>query len=119
MQTFLAKHTQPAVDVHDIRAVGGSSAVTKVTGQGVAVSRTGTGAYLLTWAENPGSHLGNFYGLSATTPGDIAGHTVIFGAYDSSAYTLAFVLYNASFAAHDLAALEWVDLDIRFKGTSG
>lgn len=117
MQGDKVKATQPEVIEHLIRAVGGSSAITKVTGTGLTVTRTGAGAYLVTWAENPGTHLTNQYGLSATTPGDLAGHTVIFGAYNATARTLAFVLYNASFAAHDLAALEWVDLTIRFKRT--
>lgn len=110
--------TNPDQWDHIIRSVGGASAITKVYGPGVAVTRTGAGAYLLTWSENPGTFVAATYGFSATTPGDLAGHTVIYGAYNATAFTLAFVVYNASFAAHDLAALEWVTNRVTFSQNS-
>jgi hypothetical protein len=108
------KCTQGEMIDHVITSEGGSSAITKLHGPGVAVTRTGTGAYLLTWSENPGTWHGNTYGLAAATPGNLAGHTVIFGEYNSSAYTLAFVVYNGSDSAHDLAADEYVTTRISF-----
>lgn len=116
--SYPIKATQPEVIEHVIRAVGGTAAVTKVTGAGVAVSRTGTGLYLLTWPETPGTHIGNAYSLAATTVAAMAGHTVSFGVYNTTAFTLAFNFYNSSFAARDLAALEWIDIVCRFKATS-
>lgn len=98
---------------HVVRAVGGSAAVTKVTGPGLAVTRTGTGAYRVTFSENVGTVLAATYGLQAATPGDLAGHTVIFDTYDSTNRRLDFIVYNASDAAHDLAANEWVSLNIQ------
>ena len=103
---------------HLVRAVGGASAITKTNGKGVAVTRTGTGAYLLTWSESPGNLLGATSGLAATTSANLAGHTVTFGAYDQSAKTLAFIVRNAADAAHDLAALEWVTLRVAFSHSS-
>ncbi len=111
------KGTQGDTWKHLIRAVGGVTAITKVYGPGVAVTRTGAGAYLLTWAENPGTYLGQTYSLSATTVADLAGHTVTFGAYSTTAFTLAFTMTNASDAAHDLAALEWVTVEVSFAQT--
>ncbi len=112
------RSTSALVTTHVIRAVGGSAAVTKVTGPAVAVTRTGSGAYLLTFDENVGTVLTAIASLQATTPGDVAGHTVVFGAYNSTAKTLAFIVYNASDAAHDLAALEWVSLSVQTTGSS-
>lgn len=90
-----------------IRAVGGAAAVTKVTGPGVDVTRTGTGAYLLTWTEDPGNFLGAGAFLQATTPANLAGHTVICGPYVPATKTMTVNVYNAADAVHDLAALEW------------
>jgi len=111
---FPHQSTNPGQKDHIIRSVGGVTAITKVYGPGVAVTRTGAGAYLLTWSENPGTFIGASAGLAATTPGDVAGHTVVFGAYSTTAFTLSFTLYNASDAAHDLAALEWITCRVTF-----
>ena len=100
--------------VFKVIGVGGASAVTQVTGKGVALTRTGSGAYLLTFSDSPGNLTGFSYGLQATTPGNIAGHTLILGAWSAGGTTLAFIVYNASDAAHDLAALEWMSLDLSF-----
>jgi hypothetical protein len=97
-----------------VRFVGGTTAVTKVFGPGVAVTYVGTGDYLLTWAENPGAFLGATYGLQATTHADIKGHTVVVGVFNTTAFTLSVKFTNASEALHDLAALEWITLDCRF-----
>ncbi len=101
--------------VHEIRVVGGAAAVTKVTGLGLAVTYVATGRYKITWAENPGTYVMPLATLEAATPGDLAGHTVIFDTYDSSTLTQEFYLYNASFAVHDLAASEWINISIKFK----
>ena len=98
--------------------VGGSSAVTQVTGKGVALTRTGTGAYLLTWSDSPGNLVGFSAGLQATTLAGPSGHTVIFGAWAAGGTTLAFQVFNAAEALHDLAALEWVCLDLTFSSST-
>lgn len=114
----IVKATNPDQWDHIIRAVGAASDIVKVYGPGVAVTRTDTGDYLLTWSENPGTFIGVTYGLQATTLSDLAGHTVVFGAYSTSAFTLAFTVTDASDAAHDLAALEWITVRVTFAQNS-
>jgi ABC-type spermidine/putrescine transport system permease subunit II len=109
--------TAKATD-HIIKAVGGSSAVTKVTGPGVTITRTGTGAYLLTWAADPGNSLGAIASLQATTASALAGHVVICGPFVVATRTMAVTVTNASDAAHDLAALEWFNVRAAFSFTS-
>jgi hypothetical protein len=117
-EAYQVRATRPGTTNHYIKAVGGSAAVTKVSGQGVAVSRTSTGLYLLTWAENPGVFLMPFAQLQATTHADLDGWSVVFGVYNSSAWTLAFSVYNDTPTITDLAALNWVNLNIVFKDNS-
>ncbi len=98
-----------------ITGEGGASAISKFAGgRNISISRTGTGAYLLTWAQNPGNFVGWSAGIGAATPANVAGHTVVRGEYSASAKTLAFVVYNAADAAHDLAADEYVDVQCMF-----
>ena len=99
-----------------IRAVGGSTAITEVEGPGVAISRTGTGAYRLTFSDAYPALISAHAQLQAATPGDLAGHTVIFDTLSSK--VMDFVVYNASDAAHDLAASEWVMITCFFRDTS-
>lgn len=87
-------------------------------GVGVTVTRTGEGAYLITWADNPGTFIGWYPGFGATTPADLKGYTVVRGVYDASALTMAFVVYDSSFAAADLIADQWLDLVIEFSTNS-
>lgn len=103
-------NTSVKVFKHTLRAVGGTTSITKVNGPGMSVSRTGTGAYRITWSANPGNFLAADYALQAATPANLAGHTVVFDepSFGSTSWTLDFVVYNSSFAAHDLAASEWV-----------
>jgi hypothetical protein len=112
--SFPKKGTNPGEVEHTIRVVGGASAITKVYGPGVSVTYVGSGAFTLTWAENPGTFLGFTYGLQATTPGDVKGHTVVCGAFNTTAFTLGVTLYNASDTGHDLAALEWITMRVTF-----
>lgn len=115
-----SKETQPEVRHHIVRIEGaGAADPEKEFGNGVTVTRLGAGNYKATWAENPGRWLGApAPGLEAATPGDLAGHTVVFDTYDSATFSVEFFLYNSAFAAHDLAANEWINLDFRFKQTS-
>lgn len=107
---FELRCTNPEEVDHLVRFVGGAAACTKVYGPGVTVSYVATGRYLLTWAANPGVFLGATPGIQATTQSDVKGHTVTYGVFDTSAFTLEVDFWNASDAAHDLAALEWITL---------
>jgi hypothetical protein len=90
----------------------------KELGQGVTVTRTGEGAYLLTWATNPGTFLGwSAPGFGAATPADLKGYTAVRDTYDATAHTLAFVVYDSTFTAADLIVNQWADLEIAFSTT--
>lgn len=109
------RNTQPDVEYHDIRIQGaGASNPTKELGNGVTLTREGTGQYRITWSDSPGNFKGATYGLQAATPGNLAGHTVVFDTYDSSNLQLDFYLYNASDTAHDLAANEYITVTVNF-----
>ncbi len=112
---FPTQSNESELDEHHLRLVGGTTACTKVMGMGMAVAWVSTGLYEITWAIAPGSFAGLDTGLQATTPADIAGHTIVAGVYNATTRKLRFSLYNASFSLHDLAALEWINLTTRFK----
>lgn len=102
-----------------IKFVGGTTAVTKVYGQGVTVTYVSTGLVDIAFTENQGTFLG-FTGhmLSATTTADIAGYTAAAGTYNASTRTVRVSIYNASDALADLAALQWLTLRATFKRTA-
>lgn len=102
------------LNIDTVRFVGGTEAATKVYGPGVSVEWTSTGVYTLTWDENPGTYIGFTHGFQATTAADLAGYTVVAGVYDADAFTLAVTVSDSLFAATDLAALEWLTLDVKF-----
>lgn len=119
LEAFDQQVTEPEVVSHLIRVLGATAAISKASGgTGITVSRTGTGAYLLTWSDKPGTFVGCTYGIQAATPGDLAGHTVVVDTFDTSALTMPFVLYDGSNNAHDLVANEWITLAVMFKRTS-
>jgi hypothetical protein len=92
---------------------------TNVIAPGCTVTRTGEGAYLITWGESPGTYKGlKGFGFEATTPADLAGYTVVTGVYNATAKTLAFVVYNSSFAAADLIAAQSLTLNLGFSFSS-
>lgn len=105
--------------IETLTLVGVTSSVAKVYGPGATPTRTGAGAYLWTWAENPGLFIGTTYGLQATVMSGLAGFTVVAGAFTpfvtgSVSASLAFTVYNSSFAAADLTALQWATLNVVF-----
>lgn len=115
-----SKTSEPALRDVEVRLLGTGAAVpTKVRGQGITVTRTGVGVYVLTFAEHLGTYEGHVGpGLEATTPGDIKNHSVILGAYNTTTRAITVNLFDAAAAAHDLAALEWINLRLRFKQSS-
>lgn len=109
------RSTTPEARRHVVRIQGaGTSDPVNEHARSVTVTRTGAGAYRATWNENPGGFVGVSYGLTATTPADLAGHTVVTAPWDATNRRLDFVLYNATFAAHDLEATEYIALDVTF-----
>lgn len=116
---------QAGTRIHHVRLLGtGSSTPTKEIGHGITVSRTAAGVYKCQWAlgASPGTFLGFTWGLGASTPGDVKGHTVtrstITAETSSAGYFISVSLWNASDAADDLQATEYMDLTFHFKTVS-
>lgn len=116
------RSVQPEVMEHDLLILGtGAAAPTVATPPGptgITVSRVSAGVTKLTWGENPGRFINMFFGLRATTPGDLKTFTIVREAYNSTTRSIQFTLYNASGTATDLAALQWMDILVRFKSTA-
>ena len=106
--------------LHPIRFVGGSTAVTKVRGEGATVTYIGTGLVDVTFAESQGTYVGlaGMPSFEATTAADVKGHTCVPGVFNTTTNTLRLNITNASDALHDLAALEWLSLTVIFARVS-
>lgn len=103
-----------------VRFVGGSTAVTKVSGEGATVTYIGTGLVDVTHDEAQGTYVGlvGAPAFEATTAADVRGHTCVAGVYNATTRTLRLNITNASDALHDLAALEWLTATLLFKRVS-
>lgn len=99
--------------------VNGAAPTLEVGGQGFTVTRTGEGAYLATWADNPGTFIGwTAPGFGAATPADLKGYTAVRDTYDSSTFSIAFVVYDSTFTAADIIANQYMDLEFVFAASS-
>jgi hypothetical protein len=117
MQFYPPKSSIPDERKYRIRILGVDDAdPTEQLGQGVAVTRTGEGAYLITWAEDPGTFVGWSCHFGAATPADLKGYTAVRDTYASK--TMAFVVYNSSFSAADLIANQYADIIVEFSTNS-
>lgn len=106
--------SEPELFTVKVRILGtGAATPTKVYGKGITVARTGAGVITLTFAASPGTYCGYQWGIDATTPGNVKNHDVVLTATSSTVYTVNF--YDASAAAHDLAATEWINLSLDFE----
>lgn len=123
LDAFESYTSEPALYATKIRLLGnGAAAPTEVLGGNVAVSYIGVGQYRLTFADNPGVWCGpnGRPGLQAVTPGDVKAIEVIVGAYTaptSSARGYVDLFVYDSGTLHDLAANEWITVDLDFKRT--
>ena len=103
---------------YEIRLLGANGAYpTKELGDGVTVTRTGEGAYRVTFAEDPFEWVGYSHGFQAATPADLAGYTVVCDTYTVHSKVLDFVVYNSSFAAADIIAAQYISLTLKFART--
>ena len=110
----------PELVLRPVRFVGGSTAVTKVFGEGITVTYIGTGLVDLTFAESQGTYVGlaGMPAFEATTAADVKGHTCVPGVFNTTTRTLRLNITNASDALHDLAALEWLSTVVMFRRVS-
>lgn len=113
--------SEPSIYTTKLRILGtGAGDPTEVYGADISVTWVATGRYLLTWAANPFTFAGiSGWSLQATTQANVKGCTVTHGAFNTSAYTLEVDVWNASEAARDLAAAEWLTLAIDFQRLGG
>jgi hypothetical protein len=101
-----------------IRLLGtGAANPTKQEGEGVVVTRTGLGAYLVQFAENPFQFAAAYAGFINTTALTAVGWSVGFGDYDAVNKRLAFQVGNASNAAADLTSPMRLTLVLLFART--
>lgn len=115
---YPVRSSEPGVTDYVVSIVGVNDAnPTETYGQGVTITRTAEGVYRITWATNPGRFLGvKGYVFGATTMSDTKGYTVTRGVYNTSAFTLDLSVWNSSFAASDIIALQYLDVTVSFKG---
>lgn len=105
-----------------VRLLGTGTTPTVELGQRVTVTRTAAGVYKVTFDEGQGTFVGFAWALGAATPGDVKGHTVTRDTYTAPTATASgFIevsLWSATFAADDLQATEYMDLDFVFSQNS-
>ncbi len=102
--------------VHNVRFVGGTNAVTKVTdtGPGVTCTYISAGIVDLVWSDEPGMY-DTAQGLfQATTPADVKLYVLVPGAWSASTKTLRLNMYESG-TLTNLAALEWLNVTVTFK----
>jgi hypothetical protein len=115
------RSTEPEVVKTSVRLLGtGASAPTLQFGKNVSISRTGVGAYRLTFVDPPGTYVNFTYGLEATTQSAMFGCTVV-GKYTAQSGStparldIALASGGTTPAARELAAAEWIHLVINHK----
>ncbi len=119
MDFYQSKSSIPDERKYRIRLLGANGTdPTEELGQGVAVTRSGEGAYTITWSDNPGTFMGWSCNFGAATPADLKGYTAVRDTYDTSAFTLAFVVYDSTFTAADLVANQYADITVEFSTNS-
>jgi hypothetical protein len=118
LEAFPAKSADPELVTYDVRFVGGTNAITEVTGtsSGVVTSYVSAGRVKLTWGDNPGTFVNAVASFQATTPDDIKAYVGIFGAYSTTAFTLELYMFESG-TLTNLAALEWGNIRVSFKRT--
>ena len=118
LEVFPVRSTIPELWENVLVLLGtGASSPTKVHGGGMTVTWISTGLYEVLWTDNPGNFVGQVYGFNATTASAVAGYTLAVSAYPSTAgtYKIRLSVYNSSFALADLAALQWLTVNLLFK----
>jgi hypothetical protein len=113
------KDSIPDLRTYRIRILGANGTdPTEQLGQGVAITRTGEGAYKITFAENPGTFVGWSCNFGAATPGDLKGYTAVRDTFTAQSGAtlgyLEFVVYDSTFTAADLITNQYADITVEF-----
>ncbi len=119
---YPAMASQPELRDHIVKFVGGTTAVTKVHGDGLVTTYIGVGLVDLTWATDPGTFLGFTCCFQATTASALKGYTCVPGVYNATTRTLRLNICGDGAgiapALTNLAALQWLFCRVSFKETS-
>lgn len=96
----------------------GAADPTKRHGPGITVTRTAAGVYKFSFASHPGTLLGFKPSFGADTPSAVKGYTATRDTYTApSGSTDGYVevsVWDSTFTAADLAALQYLDLEFEF-----
>jgi len=109
--------------VYRTRILGtGAADPTKEAGPGVTVTWVATGRYKYTFANNPGTFVGvEAPVFGAATPSAVKGYSISHDTYDTTddVFSIELSLWDASNAAVDLAALQYLSASFVFSAQSG
>jgi hypothetical protein len=106
-------------ELHVVLTGNGAAAPTKTRGNGLVVTREDVGVYRLTLNEDLGPFMslgGHCFGVvGAGAVEDVAGYTLVHGAWNSAGRYLDIAVFDSTFAPVDLAATETLDLTLIHK----
>ena len=120
---YEVKSTIPDERKFRIRLLGVNGAdPTEQLGRGATPTRTGEGAYRLSFDYNPGTFIGWSCSFGAATPADLKGYTAVRDTYTAPSGAtdgyLDFVVYDSTFTAADLIADQYADIEVIFSTNS-
>lgn len=106
-----------------VRLLGtGAADPTREIGQGVTITRTAVGVFKIVFNEGQGTFVGFSYAFGAATAADVKGQTCTRGTYTNPTATaagfLSISVWSSTFAADELNATEYLDLDFVFSQNS-
>lgn len=105
----------PELELHIVKFVGGTNAVTKVFGEGVTVTYISAGIVDVTMPADSGRFLGIVgYVFEATTTAAVKSFDLTHGVYNTSTRKVRLNMHNAG-TLTNLAALEWLTCTVAFK----
>lgn len=101
----------------------GAADATKRYGDNMSCVRQGVGVHRVSFLTHPGALKAFFCGLRATAPAALKGYTVTAGAYVAAAGNtpgyIEISIWDSAFAAADLAAAQFLELEFVFAGMGG
>ena len=115
---YVERGSIPEPRNHHAKLLGvGAGAPTIVFGRGFTVARLGAGDYTLTWSETAGLYINTYVGLESTAGTDVKNFSLIIIPFVQSTRVLEVKLFNGSGTATDLAAAQWINLQVLFSET--
>lgn len=120
LQAFWQRANEPEVVTYcaTLEGAGANDLVVIAGGKNMTFTRTGVGTHTLSFNENPQVFLGMAAMVGDDTPGNVAGHKVVRGAYDGDAFSVPMLISDALDAAADLTAGQYLDVRVYFKRTT-